>query len=76
MGMEMDAHNETCPACGGAGGGPFGPAGSAWDAEDYVCVRCEGEGMIRVGEAVPRPGIVKATPDATVPAKKRKASAS
>ena len=74
--METDAHNETCPACGGAGGGPFGPAGSAWDDEGYACVRCEGQGVIRVGESVPRPGIVKATPDVDLPAKKRKASAS
>jgi DnaJ-class molecular chaperone len=55
----------TCPACGGAGGGPMGRAGSAWDTEDYVCPRCEGEGMILFGD-VPsqRPGIVKTTPAA------------
>jgi len=75
-----------CPACGGAGGGPFGPAGSAWDAEDWVCPRCEGAGFIRVQalDAAPdamresqRPGLVKAVPDAAAaPAqKKRKATA-
>jgi hypothetical protein len=52
----------TCPACGGAGGGPIGRAGSAWDDEEYVCVRCEGEGFLRVGADVlsQRPGLVKA----------------
>jgi hypothetical protein len=52
-----------CPSCGGAGGGPFGPSGSAWDDEEYVCPRCEGVGMILVGEGGSgvRPGLVKAT---------------
>jgi hypothetical protein len=51
----------SCPACGGAGGGPIGRAGSAWDDEDYVCPRCEGEGMILVADVLSqRPGIVKA----------------
>ena len=51
-----------CPSCGGAGGGPFGPAGSAWDDEEYVCPRCEGLGVIVVGESGSgvRPGLVKA----------------
>ncbi|MBX3186322.1 MAG: hypothetical protein KF819_04870 [Labilithrix sp.] len=67
----------TCPACGGAGGGPFGPAGSAWDDEDYVCPRCEGEGMIALDDVMvqsQRPGIVKAEPE-KVEKTKRKASA-
>ena len=65
-----------CPACGGAGGGPFGPAWSAWDSEDYVCPRCEGQGMILVAD-VPsqRPGIVKAARGAAEEAAaKRKAT--
>jgi hypothetical protein len=62
-----------CPACGGAGGGPFGPAGSAWDDEEYVCAKCEGEGVIAL------PGVVKATPPYAARAedaeeKKRKAT--
>ncbi len=40
----------ACPSCGGAGGGPFGRAGSAWDDEDYVCVRCEGAGVIALDD--------------------------
>lgn len=67
----------TCPACGGAGGGPFGPVGSAWDTEDYVCLRCKGEGMIVLAEDVAsqRPGIVKAArPAADDAAAKRKAT--
>lgn len=69
----------SCPACGGAGGGPMGRAGSAWDTEDYVCPRCEGEGTIRVGEVgeigMPRPGIVKAAPPVVaIPARKRNAA--
>ena len=58
-----------CPACGGAGGGPIGRAGSAWDSEDYVCTRCEGEGMVRAGDVLSqRPGIVKAAAEAAVAA--------
>jgi len=54
-----------CPSCGGAGGGPFGPSGSAWDDEEYVCPRCEGEGMLLVANDVlsQRPGLVKAARD-------------
>ena len=78
----------ACPACGGAGGGPFGRAGSAWDAEDYVCPRCEGVGAIMLEDVMvqsprsphPTRGIVKTnpSPDAdagTTEQKKRKASA-
>lgn len=68
-----------CPSCGGAGGGPVGRAGSAWDTEDYVCPRCEGEGTIRVAELndvlSQRPGIVKAAAAAAEEAaQKRKAT--
>lgn len=55
----------------------MGRAGSAWDDEDYVCPRCEGEGMILVGDVLSqRPGIVKVarTAAATEEAKKRKAA--
>lgn len=48
----------TCPSCGGAGGGPVGRAGSAWDVEDYVCPRCEGEGVILMVSSQ-RPGLAK-----------------
>lgn len=64
---------ETCPACGGGGGGPFGRAGSAWDDDAYVCVRCEGTGVLRAPISVPRPGLAKPRPDA--PAKKKKRAA-
>jgi hypothetical protein len=80
--MEAEHHLERmpCPACGGAGGGPFGRAGSAWDTEDYVCIRCEGVGMVAMDDVMvqsQRPGLVKAVPDAAPAAKpgKRKASA-
>ncbi len=64
---------DTCPACGGAGGGPFGRAGSAWDTEEYVCPRCEGNGVVSLLPEEPvqsRPGIAKTVP-ATAPTKKR-----
>ena len=63
----------TCPSCGGAGGGPLGRAGSAWDDEDYVCPRCEGEGMVLVASDVlsQRPGIVKAAATLAEEAKKK-----
>ena len=78
--MEPALDKVPCPACGGAGGGPFGRAGSAWDDEGYVCVRCEGVGLVSEIEAAPvaRPGIVKASTVAgaqAAPKKKRKASA-
>ena len=44
----MNDDAKTCPSCGGAGGGPFGRPGSAWDTESYVCLRCEGLGVLRV----------------------------
>lgn len=68
----MASERTTCPACGGAGGGPFGPAGSAWDTEEYLCPRCQGEGMVLVGETIsPRPGIAKTSrPEADAPARK------
>jgi hypothetical protein len=64
----------TCPSCGGAGGGPIGRAGSAWDDEEYVCPRCEGAGVIRIGQdaASQRPGIVKATGTAADDADEKK----
>jgi hypothetical protein len=60
--MGQDQERTTCPACGGAGGGPMGRAGSAWDDEEYVCIRCEGEGFVwaRTDVASQRPGLVKA----------------
>lgn len=66
-----------CPSCGGAGGGPFGPAASAWDDEEYVCPRCEGEGMILLSDvASQRPGIVKAAATAAEAEERRKATGS
>lgn len=62
--MISGSERVECPSCGGAGGGPFGRANSAWDDDDYVCPRCEGEGVIVLSD--PRPGIVKA--NAAVPA--------
>jgi ribosomal protein S27AE len=67
----------TCPACGGAGGGPLGRAGSAWDNDEYVCPRCEGEGVVMVAHDAlsQRPGIVKAAANAAeAAAAKRKAT--
>lgn len=69
----MSSEHSTCPACGGAGGGPFGPAGSAWDAEDYVCTRCKGEGVIFAEVPSAKPGIVKAASNDRA-AEKRKAT--
>jgi hypothetical protein len=66
----MDGHLE-CPSCGGSGGGPFGPAGSAWDDEEYVCPRCKGKGWVTAEELASRPGIVKASAEVEVPAKKK-----
>ncbi|MBX3233034.1 MAG: hypothetical protein KIT84_12760 [Labilithrix sp.] len=68
--MVPGSERVPCPSCGGAGGGPFGRAGSAWDDEEYVCPRCEGQGMIEVG--VERPGIVKAATSATAEAERKK----
>jgi len=43
----------------------MGRAGSAWDDEDYLCPRCEGEGVVMVGDvASQRPGLVKAAKEA------------
>ena len=61
--MVSGTERVECPSCGGAGGGPFGRANSAWDDDEFVCPRCEGEGMIVLG--VERPGIVKATAPVT-----------
>jgi hypothetical protein len=50
----------------------MGRAGSAWDTEDYVCPRCEGEGMILLAEPLSqRPGLVKATPEQQLPQKRK-----
>jgi hypothetical protein len=67
---------QTCPSCGGAGGGPIGRAGSAWDDEDYVCPRCEGEGVILVvaNDVISqKPGLVKAANEAAVALAEEKA---
>jgi hypothetical protein len=71
----MDAVGETCPSWGGAGGGPFGRAGSAWDVDDYVCVRCDGAGVVAAASGATaagpaRPGVAKARGEAVEPKSK------
>ena len=64
-----DVERIPCPACGGAGGGPFGRAGSAWDDEDWVCPRCEGEGQIAV---VVKPGLAKTATREAEPSERKR----
>ena len=68
----MNLADATCPACGGSGGGPLGRAGGAWDDEDYVCPRCDGEGYVSHPLPASRPGIAKGVAKAEASPEERK----